>query len=144
MAVQLVGYTDDDWTIKHSSFREWAQISEDFLKDPSPFLYYGLDCCPESIDHVAKRYRDKERAKFLCVGIGDNVYTNVDFSWESFANKDWHHLDIKTNIIYIFLPLQMLFKLLKIEKLDVLALDVDGYEYHALEDISEWKYILSC
>ena len=142
-SAELIGYTADDWTAKHNSFDGWTQLPENFVKDPSPFFYYGLDCCPESVDYVAKRYRhiNHDRAKFICAGISDTFYTNVEFGSEQFVNQTWHspELDLQSNIIYIFLPLQVLFKLLKIEKLDVLALDIEGYEYYALADICEWQ-----
>lgn len=120
---------------------EWAKIPRAYYEDPTPFRYYGLDVCPESIDHVAKRYRDIENAKFICAGLSDGVYTNKDFSWDPWANFDWHHLDIKTNTIYIFFSLPMLLELLKIDHLDILALDIDGYEHFVLNDIHNWKIL---
>ena len=137
----------------HTSF-EWAYLTRQnwpagyhhdfhilpssFTADPSPFAFYGIDCSPESISYCASKSEEWgfTDCKFICIGISDTATSKGKWSWKK---QGWHTIDINvTSIEYLFVPIPLLIEMLGLASLDVLALDIDNYEYIVLRTIATW------
>lgn len=135
----------DDWREIHDERIEIQKVPDCFLDDPTPFRYFGLDCCPESIDYVAVRQQEyAPSAKFMCLGVSDKAYTNVGFGWNRWQDCGWHSIELHKNVVYLFLPFSMILRLLEIESLDILVMDIDGYEYLVFNDVQYWHTLPKC
>ena len=114
-------------------------LPESFFHDPSEFRYVGIDLCPESVSYVASKYADDyPNARFMCGGVSDRSYT-ID-NWDQAENLG-DYLDINRNIIYPFFDMPTWIDLLRMSALDILAIDVEGYEHFIFNNISSWKVL---
>ena len=143
-SLEFLYLTESDWRKYYldpsqmHSVNEFERIPYDFLPDPEPFRYYGVDCCPESIVHLAPQIASNPNARLICCGISDSFYGIAD--WNQAENLgDWLH--INHNIVYPCVTMPMLFELLSIDDLAILALDIEGYEYFVLDTIKDWPFL---
>lgn len=123
------------WIDLHKTLDKLLQLPKHFMDNPAPFNFYGVDCSPESIQHCASAYSDHERVKFLCAGVSDSFYCN----WELAEPFDWHRLEINTNVGYLMIPMKELPRILGIQHIDILAVDIDGYEHLIFKEMCDWE-----
>ena len=144
---ELAYLSKENWLDTYPPNVEWAEVPEWVRKDPSPFNYYGVDCVPESIVFCAKSIRNASynnpRIRFLCVGVSDCQYSTIDCGVDKWAHASWSSLSIANNTIYHFISIPQLFQILNLDSVDILALDIDGYEHIAFREIQNWSILPS-
>ena len=129
--------TRSGWVKECKALDKLNQLPEQFMDNPAPFRFYGVDCAPESIAYVASDHKGNERCRFLCAGVSDSFYCN----WKLAQPLDWHKIEINSSIGYLMVPMKELPRLLDIQSIDVLAVDIDGYEYLIFNDIRTWNIL---
>ena len=135
-SIEWAYLTWEDWV--HGARHPFQVLPEVLAVDPSPFAYYGVDVVPESIVYCSEKAKKRgySNCKFVCAGVSDISGSKGESKWEK---QDWHSIDINCdNIEYLFLPIPSLIEMLCLDALDVLALDIDKYEYKVLQNIKDW------
>ena len=132
----------EGWVDDYPPKREYEEVPAFFQDDPEPFRYFGVDYAPESIAYVANKYPSLTyHADFICCGISDRIYSSLQHSKTWWVGQSWYFIDIFPHIIYPFIPLSVLFRMLNLNSVDILAMDIDGYEHIVLADIDNWEIL---
>ena len=148
--IQLGLYTSAFWT--YLTREDWVDyrrkkldqpqniLPEFFTKDPAPFQFYGVDVEPESIAHVAnsRHYKNLPNITWICAGISDDHYLMKPTS--RYDRAEWYQFPTH-NRMHVYITMKHLINSISPETLDVLAIDIDGYEHYIFNDMENWSIL---
>ena len=101
------------------------------LVSDEPWLYYGIDCDPYSIIGMSLKYPEVDNWLIANITPESLGLRRVDRSW--FFMCEQEECSIKPSIAIPCLSLSDALKMLDIEYIDVLAIDIEGDEVPVLE-----------
>ena len=131
-SAEYIHLADDKMTAddtKHPE-RPVRESLPDAFNDGS-FHFYGIDMCPGSITHLSEKYKETERSTWICGRVGAK---NGKLARTPLNFKD---ASIRNICVPTFTLAQMI-EDLKLETLDLLAVDIEGDEYVLFEK-HDWK-----
>ena len=137
--------THEDW-LKGWEDSEHNCVPERFTESSEPFYYYGVDVSPTVIAAISKRFLHNPRAEWICVGVGDRF--TIDLApkrsiW--IANEDPSIACVQTakteNVCYTLIPMHVLINNLHLESFEILAVDIDGFEYFIFDNLESWNIL---
>ena len=111
----------------------WSQRIADELKYIDIFRYFGIDCDPASVTYIGERYKEalrNEHVVLACLGLHwlPKMKVTPMIGW----------FESSKNSSAVFMNLDMFFDSIGIDDLDLLVLDIEGFEYNVLKSYS-WK-----
>lgn len=111
------------------------QIPHFFLEDSEPFNFYGIDVDPESVAYLCNRYRHRKRVNWICVGVDNSIHLKK--MPDRYKNSNYYKYNLENKYL-VFITMKELLESLRLKTLDILAVDIDGYEHVIFENMRAW------
>lgn len=126
--------TMDDWTGFDCPL-DWVDVPDFFKEDPQGFMYYGIDVDPQSIALLSNKNYANTRATWICAGVSDKF----ELTQEDLNSQAQPILHNRTT--YLLVPFGEILKAINPPTFDVLAVDIEGFEYKMVDDMADWHIL---